>query len=137
MSGRRDAFDDGPAGLVSRMVGKAQGELERQQDLAEGKKRDGRGRPGNAGQVGIDSSGANKTTVRITAEGQALVKQLCGEQHLTQDDIVELGARVLAVVLAAGLMDVHAMTYIKYNEQRPWLSTTRIDWSRFRGDFLA
>ncbi len=133
---RRDAFDEGTSGLVSRMVSQAQDKLAEEQPRAEGKKLDGRGRPGNAGQVGRDASGNAKTTIRPSAEGQALLKQLAMEQHLTQDDVAELGVRVLAVVLAAGLIDVHAMTYIKYNDKRPWLSTTRIDWARFRRDFL-
>lgn len=133
---RREAFDEGTAGLVSRMVNQAQGKLAEEQARADGKKLDGRGRPGNAGKLGRDASGNAKTTIRPSAEGQALLKALAHEHHLTQDDVAELGVRVLAEVLAAGLIDVHGLTYIKYNEKRPWLSTTRIDWSRFRGDFL-
>jgi hypothetical protein len=131
---RREAFDAGTSGLVDRMVSQAKDKLAEEQARDEG--RDGRGKPGHAGQVGRDASGQYKTTIRPSAEGQELLRRLAAEQHLTQDDVVELGLRVLAVVLAAGRLDVHAMTYIKYNDKRPWLSTTRIDWARFRGDFL-
>lgn len=132
---RRSAIDDS-ATVVGRLVGDSRIELDRQQALQDGRKLDGRGQPGHAGQVGIDASGKAKTTVRPTPAGQRLIKDLSHRYHLTQDDVVELGVRVLERVLAANLLDPSTLTCIRYNDARPWLSVTRIDWTRFPHDFL-
>lgn len=56
-------------------------------DQAAGK--DGRGRPGNAGEKGRDRTGAAKATYALPTRRQELVREMAEAEDVSQTDIVE------------------------------------------------
>ena len=68
--------------VVSRLINEA---TERQQASLT----DGRGRPGHAGQKGIDKAGRSKATYNLPVERQNLVRQMAETEEISQGDIVE------------------------------------------------
>lgn len=93
-----------PASTVKRMVGKSQEAQAEEQAKAEGK--DGRGKPGNAGQLGIDKRGQGKVTYYLPINRQNLVKEMATAEDVSQTDIVEVAIVAFYNAWKAGRFDL-------------------------------
>lgn len=71
--------------------------------------RDGRGRPGNAGEKGRDKTGASKATYALPVARQELIRQMAEEEDVSQTDIVEVAAVILHNLRKAGKIDLEAL----------------------------
>lgn len=76
-----------PDSIVKRMVGAAQARQEEEADRAAG--RDGRGKPGGAGELGKDKTGLTKATYALPIQRQALVREMAEAEDVSQTDIIE------------------------------------------------
>lgn len=71
--------------------------------------RDGRGRPGNAGAVGRDRTGASKATYALPTRRQELVRRMAEAEDVSQTDIVEAAIVALYNAWEAGRVDLEAL----------------------------
>jgi hypothetical protein len=90
--------------IVKRMVGQSQEAQAEEQAKAEGK--DGRGKPGNAGEIGIDKRGQGKVTYYLSVSRQNLVKEMATAEEVSQTDIVEAAVVAFYNVWRAGKLDL-------------------------------
>lgn len=72
---------------VTHLVGQSQEAQAEEQAKAAGK--DGRGKPGNAGELGKDKAGLTKATYALPIERQALVREMAESEDVSQTDIIE------------------------------------------------
>lgn len=79
----------------------------RQEEIkAESEGRDGRGKPGNAGEVGTDKRGQDKVTYYLPKPRQDLVKEIAGSESVSQTDIVEIAVVAFYNAWKAGRIDL-------------------------------
>lgn len=92
---RRSGADPQVAKLLQRQMGKA--------------KYEGRGKPGHAGQVGMDKTNLPKATYRLSLERQALVRELVEIEDVSLTDIVEAAVVVFYNAYQDGAVDLADM----------------------------
>lgn len=92
---------------VERLVSQAQAEQEKIADQNAG--RDGRGRPGNAGEKGKDKTGASKATYALPTRRQELVREMAETEDVSQTDIVEAAVVALYNAWKGGRVDFEPM----------------------------
>lgn len=107
---RRSAFDDASAAsVVNRLVSEATDALEREEAKAAGKKLDGRGKPGHAGQVGRDKTHRTKASYDLSLNRQQLVRDLAAAEGVAQSDVVELAIQLVHEAWQAGRLDFYRL----------------------------
>jgi hypothetical protein len=89
--------------VVNRLVKKAE---ERQQAQAN-QTSDGRGKPGNAGERGVDKTGRAKATYNIPVDRQALVREIAQAEDVSQADIVETAIVAFYNAWQSNKIDLH------------------------------
>jgi hypothetical protein len=92
-----------PDSIVKRMVDAAQARQDEAADLAAGK--DGRGKPGHAGELGKDKTGLTKATYALPIARQALVREMAEAEDVSQTDIIEAAIIALYNTWKAGQLD--------------------------------
>lgn len=98
----RSAFDQlGDMSETERMIREARS---RQVEQSAG---DGRGRAGNSGRVGVDSSGRSKATYNISLAAQEIARAIAETEEVSQADIVEAALLAFGSAYEAGLVDLH------------------------------
>lgn len=88
---------------VERLVSQAQAEQKEIANKTAG--RDGRGRPGNAGERGKDKTGASKATYALPTHRQELVREMADAEDVSQTDIIEAAIVALYNAWKAGRVD--------------------------------
>lgn len=66
----------------------------------------GRGKPGNAGQVGRDKTGLTKATYALPITRQEMVREIAAEEDVSQTDIVEAAIVAFYNAWQAGQIDL-------------------------------
>lgn len=85
---------------------------------------DGRGRAGNAGQVGKDATGRLKSTFELQQYRQAELERMADALHLSKSDLANLGIAILHKLWRdgkiEGLLSEHRI--LRYSRNQPWRS---------------
>lgn len=71
--------------------------------------RDGRGKPGNAGEVGRDKEGVTKATYALPISRQGLVKDMAVSEDVSQTDIAEAAIVAFYNAWKAGRVDLSGL----------------------------
>jgi hypothetical protein len=103
--GERQSGLTAPDSIVKRMVGQAAERQEAEVAKAEGK--DGRGKPGHAGQVGRDNKGVEKKTYYIPLDRQQLIEEIAATEEVSQSNIVEAAILAFYNAYKAGKVDLY------------------------------
>lgn len=82
--------------------------------------RDGRGRPGNAGEKGRDRTGATKATYALPVKYQDLIRQVAEAEDVSQTDIVKLAAVIVYNARKAGRIDFESMKVAARSLKASW-----------------
>ena len=90
---------------MQRLVSQAQEQQAQAEDLAAG--RDGRGRPGGAGQIGRDKAGRSKITLELGADLQEQLRQAAATEDCSISDVAEAAIRAFLAEWDAGRVDLH------------------------------
>lgn len=115
---RRQSGLTAPDSIVKRMVGAAQDRQQAEEDKAAG--RDGRGKPGGAGELGKDKAGLTKATYALPLARQALVREMAEAEDVSQTDIVEAAIVALYNAWQAGKVD--------FSERKSPAKSLRVSW---------
>lgn len=81
---------------------------------------DGRGRPGHAGQKGVDKRGHQKATYYIPVERQDLVREMAKAEDVSQGDMIELAIVSLYNAWRAGKLDLDDLKHPKKSLHVMW-----------------
>lgn len=111
---------DGDQSTVQHLMSQAR---QRQQE----QKTRGRGKPGHAGQRGMDKRGVSKATYNISIARQDLVTEMARAEQLTKADVVEAAIVAFYNAWQAGRVDLEDLKVISYSQKQPWRSTVRLD----------
>ena len=76
------------------------------------KVKDGRGKPGHAGQVGVDKSKYPKSTYRMPLKSQMLVRQMAKEENVSQAVIVEIALVAFYIAWKTGILNLDDMKVV-------------------------
>ena len=108
---RQDAL--GGQSQVARIMGRAE------EELNEAQPRYGKGKPGHAGRIGIDSAGRHKLTADVAPGRREQIETMSQELGLSKSDIVDAALAAMWTAFQAGQIDLDEFKIWVANENQP------------------